>query len=298
LIMNADIAKFKAKDKGRNQYLLCTAEIKNEINEKKQLINSLYRALDNNELFLVYQPQVSLHTEKITGVESLLRWEHPKLGMISPSVVIPLAEQTGLINPIGEWVLETACAQNKVWQDMGIPPIQMAVNISASQFKNPQFIDQVEKILKKTGLNPEFLEIEITESVAILELNEIISKLKGLKTLGVSIAIDDFGTEYSSLGRLKMLPIHRLKMDKQFVDGIGHNHKDQAIANAIIQLGKSLDLSVVAEGVEYEDQIAFLRTSECDLIQGYFYYKPLGVSEIQKILISGCDASNFNAAIS
>ncbi|KNZ41631.1 hypothetical protein AKG39_11230 [Acetobacterium bakii] len=297
LIMNADIAKFKAKDNGRNQYLLCTDEIKSEINKEKELINSLYRAMENDEIFLVYQPQVSLHTEKITGVESLLRWNHPKLGLISPSVIIPLAEQTGLINPIGEWVLESACAQNKAWQDMGIPPIQMAVNISASQFKNPQFIDQVEVILKKTGLNPEFLEIEITENIAILELNEIIGKLNGLKALGISIAIDDFGTEYSSLGRLKMLPIHRLKMDKQFVDGIGHNHKDQAIANAIIQLGKSLGLSVVAEGVEYEDQIAFLKTSECDLIQGYFYYKPLGVTELEKILISGCDLSNFNSTL-
>lgn len=284
LIMNADIAKFKAKEKGRNQYVLCSDNIKSEISKKMLLTNYLYRAQEHGELYVEYQPQVSLHTGKVTGVESLLRWRHPELGIISPGVIIPLAEQTSLINPIGEWVLETACRQNKEWQDMGIAPILMAVNISASQFKNPHFISQVEAILKKTGLKPEYLEMEITESTAILEFNEIISKLNGLKEIGVSIAIDDFGTEYSSLGRIKMLPLDRIKMDKQFVDGIGQNHKDQAIANAIIQLGKSLGLSVVAEGVEYEDQIAFLKTSECDLIQGYYYYKPLNATAVENIL--------------
>lgn len=284
LMMNADIAKFKAKEKGRNQYLLCSSDIKDEVIRQNQLTNSLYRALEKDELFISYQPQVCLKTGKITGVESLLRWLHPQLGLISPVVIIPLAEQTSLINPIGEWVLETACRQNKSWQDMGMEPIMMAVNISASQFKNPHFISQVEDILKKTGLEPQFLEVEITESTAILEFGEIINKLEGLKKIGVSIAIDDFGTEYSSLGRLKMLPLDRLKMDKQFVDGIGNNYKDQAISNAIIQLGKSLGLSVVAEGVENEEQIAFLKTSQCDLIQGYYYYKPLTAAAIEEIL--------------
>lgn len=284
LIMNADIAKYKAKEMGKNQYILCTSEIKGEVSERKQMINHLYRAIENRELFLVYQPQVSLLTEKITGVESLLRWEHPEMGLIAPSVIIPLAEQTGLINPIGIWVLETACRQNKRWQDMGIKPIQMAVNISASQFKNPKFINQVEEILKKIGMKPEYLEVEITESIAILEFNEIISKLNGLKVLGISIAIDDFGTEYSSLGRIKMLPLDRIKMDKQFVDGIGQNHKDQAVANAIIQLGKSLGLYVIAEGVETEEQMAFLKTSQCDLIQGFYYYKPMDAHSLEVIL--------------
>lgn len=284
LIMNADIAKFKAKEQGRNQYLLCSSEIKGEVTRQNQLTSALYRAIEKGELFISYQPQVCLTTGKVTGVESLLRWRHPELGLISPAVIIPLAEQTSLINPIGEWVLETACHQNKVWQDMGMDPIIMAVNISASQFKNPHFISQVEEILKKTGLQPEYLEVEITESTAILEFGEIIEKLNGLKKIGISIAIDDFGTEYSSLGRLKMLPLDRLKMDKHFIDGIGHNHKDQAIANAIIQLGKSLGLSIVAEGVEYADQIAFLKTSQCDLIQGYYYYKPLDATAVQEIL--------------
>ncbi len=284
LIMNADIAKFKAKENGRNQYLLCSSDLKGEVNRQNQLTNFLYRALEKGELFIEYQPQVHLVSGKITGVESLLRWRHPELGLISPGIIIPLAEQTSLINPIGEWVLETACQQNKKWQDMGLKPILMAVNISASQFKNPHFINQVENVLQKTGLKPEYLEVEITESMAILEFSEIIRKLNGLKSIGVSIAIDDFGTEYSSLGRLKMLPLDRLKMDKQFIDGIGYNHKDQAIANAIIQLGKSLGLSVVAEGVEDEDQMAFLKTSQCDLIQGYFYYKPLNALAIEEIL--------------
>lgn len=284
LIMNADIAKYKAKEKGRNQYLLCSADMKEAVNRQNQLTNFLYRALEKGELFIQYQPQVCLSTGKVTGVESLLRWQHPELGLISPGVVIPLAEKTSLINPIGEWVLETACRQNKAWQDSGIEPILMAVNISASQFKNPNLISQIEGILKRTGLKPEYLEVEITESTAILELNEIICKLNGLKKIGVSIAIDDFGTEYSSLGRLKMLPLDRLKMDKQFVDGIGSNHKDQAIAKAIIQLGKSLGLSVVAEGVEDENQVSFLKTSQCDLIQGYYYYKPLDAAAIAEIL--------------
>ncbi|MDO9492677.1 EAL domain-containing protein [Acetobacterium sp.] len=284
LIMNADIAKYKAKEKGRNQYLLCSSDMKEEVNRQNQLTSFLYRALEKNELFINYQPQVCLNTGKVTGVESLLRWQHPELGLISPAVIIPLAEKTSLINPIGEWVLETACRQNKAWQDMGMEPILMAVNISASQFKNPNLISQVEGILKKTGLKPEYLEVEITESTAILELNEIICKLNGLKEIGVSLAIDDFGTEYSSLGRLKMLPLDRLKMDKQFVDGIGSDHKDQAIAKAIIQLGKSLGLSVVAEGVEDENQVSFLKTAQCDLIQGYYYYKPLDAAAIAKIL--------------
>ncbi|MBC3796221.1 EAL domain-containing protein [Acetobacterium tundrae] len=284
LIMNADIAKSRAREKGRNQYVLCSSEIKSAVKKEMQLTSHLYRALENGELYLEYQPQVSLHTGKITGVESLLRWKHPQLGIISPSVMIPLAEQTGLINPIGEWVLENACCQNKIWQDRGIPAILMAVNISASQFKNPLFIRQVEQVLKKTGLKPEFLEIEITESIAIMEFSEIVGKLIEIKDLGISIAIDDFGTEYSSLGRLKELPIHRIKMDKQFVDGIGQNHKDQAIATAIIDLGKSLGLSVVAEGAEFEDQVAFLKTSQCDEIQGFYYYKPLNAAIIEKIL--------------
>ncbi len=284
LIMNADIAKYKAKEKGRNQYLLCSSDMKEEVNRQNQLTSFLYRALEKKELFINYQPQVCLNTGKVTGVESLLRWQHPELGLISPAVIIPLAEKTSLINPIGEWVLETACRQNKAWQDMGMEPILMAVNISASQFKNPNLISQVEGILKKTGLKPEYLEVEITESTAILELNEIIGKLNGLKEIGVSLAIDDFGTEYSSLGRLKMLPLDRLKMDKQFVDGIGSDHKDQAIAKAIIQLGKSLGLSVVAEGVEDEKQVSFLKTAQCDLIQGYYYYKPLDAAAIAEIL--------------
>lgn len=284
LIMNADIAKFKAKEKGRNQYLLCSADMKEAVNRQNQLTNFLYRALEKGELKINYQPQVCLRTGRVTGVESLLRWQHPELGLISPGVVIPLAEKTSLINPIGEWVLETACRQNMAWQDMGMKPIMMAVNISASQFRNPNLVSQIEGILEKTGLKPEYLEIEITESTAIFELNDIISKLNGLKAIGVSIAIDDFGTEYSSLGRLKMLPLDRLKMDKQFVDGIGSNHKDQAIAMAIIQLGKSLGLSVVAEGVEDESQISFLKTSQCDLIQGYYYYKPLEATAIEEIL--------------
>lgn len=168
---------------------------------------------------------------------------------------------------------------------MGISPIQIAVNISASQFKNPKFIDQIEQILKKTGLKPEHLEVEITENTAILEFNEIIYKLNGLKDLGISIAIDDFGTDYSSQSRIGMLPLDRIKMDKQFVDNIGYKHKNQAVTEAIIQLGKSLGLSVIAEGVETEEQLAFLKTSQCDSIQGFYFYKPMVATEVESILV-------------
>jgi len=278
--------KNNAKEKGKNQYILCSSEIKSAISQKKQLIKYLYRTLENEELFLMYQPQVSLNTSKITGVESLLRWKHPNMGLIFPNVTILLAEQTGLINPITDWVIETASGQNKTWQNMGLTPIQMAVNISASQFKNPKFIAHIQEILDKTSLNPKFLEFEITESTAILEFKEIIYKLNGLKALGIFIAIDDFGTEYSSLSRLGMLPLDRIKLDKKFVDNIGHNQKDQAVAIAIIQLGKSLGLSVVAEGVETEEQLEFLKTSQCDCIQGFYYYKPMIASEVERILKS------------
>ncbi|WKY48899.1 EAL domain-containing protein [Eubacteriaceae bacterium ES3] len=284
LIMNADVARFKAKEVGRNQYFICSDSIKNDAMKKNQIINLLYRSQEREELFLQYQPQVSLEDERIIGVEALLRWDNPEMGRIAPDVLIPLAERTGLINPIGDWILRTACQQAVEWQKKGLPEIIMGVNISASQFKNPNFVEDVMTVLQETGLAPEYLEIEITESIAIQEFKDIVTKLKELGDQGVSIAIDDFGSEYSSLGRLKNLPISRLKMDKQFVDGIGTNLKDQAIAKAIINLGKSLDLRIVAEGVEDENQKDFLKNTQCDDIQGYYYYRPLDSKVLEQIL--------------
>ncbi|MDN5306689.1 MAG: hypothetical protein PWP16_52 [Eubacteriaceae bacterium] len=284
LIMNADIARFKAKELGRNQYYLCSDLIKNEAMKKNQITNLLYRSLEREELFLQYQPQVSLKNECIVGVEALLRWDNLEMGRISPEVLIPLAERTGLINPIGDWILKTACQQAKDWQNKGLPEIIMAVNISASQFKNPNFVESVKAVLLETKLDPKTLELEITESTAIQEFNDIVSKLRELEEFGLSISIDDFGSEYSSLGRLKNLPITRLKMDKQFIDDVGYNKKDQEIAKAIINLGKSLDLKIIAEGVEDENQKIFLEDTLCDEIQGYYYYRPLDPQILEKIL--------------
>lgn len=284
LIKNADIAMYKAKEKGKNQYVLCSSEMKEEVGRKMKLTTLLYHALDNGELTLYYQPQICLKTNRIIGVEALLRWKHPKLGMIYPKTFIPLAEQTGLINPIGEWVLRTACAQNKAWQDMGLPPVRMGVNVSVYQLKNPGFIELIEEVLTKTQLAPGDLEIEITESMIMKESDFIISVLCELKKLGLVISIDDFGTEYSSLSRLKMLPIDRIKMDMQFVHGIEKSDKDKAITKVIITLAQNLGVKVVAEGVETEKQLQFLSMRMCDEVQGFYCYRPAPADEVEKIL--------------
>lgn len=284
LIKNADIAMCKAKEKGKNQFVVCSTVIKEEINFKNKLTINLYHALERDELVVNYQPQVNLQTGKIVAVEALLRWQHPEFGMIPPKVMIPLAEQTGLINPIGEWVLRTACGQNKYWQDMGLPHMRMAINISATQFRNPLIIIQMKKLLKETDLKPKYLELELTENIAINKSSYIVSVLNRLKKLGVYISIDDFGTEYSSLSRLKLLPIDQIKIDKQFIDGIAENEKDQAIVNTIIRLAKNLGLNVIAEGAETEEQIRFLKENLCDTVQGFYYYKPMSAVEMEKVL--------------
>lgn len=284
LIKNANIAMYQSKSKGKNQYTLCSEEMKKEIHTKIKLTNSLYRAKERNELFLHYQPQICLETMKINGVEALLRWKHPKYGMIPPSQFIPLAEQTGAINHIGEWALETACHQNKLWQDLGLPPIRMAVNLSVNQFSNPKLVDQIDHILKKTGLNPEYLELEITESITIKEEEYIVSVLNRLKELGVTISIDDFGTEYSSLSRLKILPVDRIKIDMQFISGIEKNDKDRVITDSIINLARKLGLNVVAEGVETEIQLEFLNQRMCNEAQGYYLHRPMPSEAIEAIM--------------
>lgn len=284
LMKNADIAMYKAKEDGKNNYVLCSATIKDEVNFKNKLTSNLYHALEKHELRVYYQPQISLETGRIVAIEALLRWQHPELGIIPPKVIIPLAEQTGLINPIGEWVLRTACSQNKSWQDMGLPPIRIAINISATQFRNPRLISQMKKLIKETELKPRYLELELTENIAINKSSYIVSVLNGLKKLGMYISIDDFGTEYSSLSRLKLLPMDQIKIDKQFIDGVAENEKDQAIVNTIIRLAKNLGLSVIAEGAETEAQINFLKDQKCDTVQGFFYHKPMPAAEMETIL--------------
>ena len=282
LVKNADIAMYKAKAQGSNQHVLCTSDMKAEVLNNMILTNSLYRALERGELEVHYQPQVDLGSCAVIGVEALLRWRHPKLGMVPPSVFIPLAEKNGLINSIGEWVLNTACRQNKAWQDMGLPPFRIAVNLSVLQFRNPKLVETIDAALKDSGLDPGYLELEITESAAIKESAFIIDLLKNLKQLGVTISIDDFGTEYSSLNRLKELPIDRIKIDIQFIRGLASSVKDQAITTTIISLAKNLGLRVIAEGVESETQLEFLKAKDCDEVQGYYFYKPMPPEDILK----------------
>ena len=285
LIKNADLSMYISKDKGKNQYTLCSPSIKDDVLRKMQLTNSLFRAQERNELVLYYQPQVNTFSKEIIGFEALIRWKHPDLGMVSPAQFIPLAEQTGLINSIGQWVLETACKQNKEWQSMGFARLRIAVNLSIEQFRNPNLVSMVADTLSNTGLDPKYLELEITESIAVEEADYIIKVLHELKDLGVTIAIDDFGTEYSSLSRLKALPVDRIKIAMQFVHGITDvSSKDKAIATIIIQLAKSLDLNVIAEGAETESQVEFLNLQQCDEIQGFYYYRPMPAEELEKIL--------------
>lgn len=284
LIKNADLAMYEAKAQGKNQYVLCTEEIKSEVLERTEILNDLGHAVERDELELYYQPQIDLATNKIVGVEALLRWTHPTRGMIPPSVFIPIAEENNLINSIGEWVLKTAAIQNKKWQDMGLPHILMAVNLSAVEMVHPKIVEFIEKTIQETGLNPKYIELEITEGIAIEETTYVVNLLNRLKAIGVSIAIDDFGTEYSSLNRLKLLPIDRIKIDMQFVQGIEENKKDRAITKGIIDLGKNLGLNVLAEGVETAQQLAFLTQKKCEYTQGYYHYKPMPADELEKIL--------------
>lgn len=284
LIRNADLAMYESKENGKNQSTSFSSKKEEELQQKTKLTNSLYRAQERKELELYYQPQVDVISGKIIGCEALIRWHHPDLGMVSPAAFIPIAEKTGLIDPIGKWVLQTACIQNKKWQDSGLPPLRMAVNLSVEQFRNKDLVEFVAGTLRETGLKPHFLELELTESTIIREAAYIISVLKELKLLGVTIAIDDFGTHYSSLSRLKSIPLDRLKIDMQFVHGISENSKDAAIAKTIIQLARNLNLHVIAEGVENEKQYAFFKEEKCDELQGYYFYRPMPASELEAIL--------------
>lgn len=284
LIKNADIAMYSAKESGKNQYAMCSHEMKQAVNSSVALTTSLYRALEKGELTIHYQPQMCLQTQQIIGLEALLRWNSPEHGIVNPEQFIPLAEQTGLINPIGEWVLRQACRQNKQWQEMGLPPVRMAVNLSVIQLRNPRLKDIVRETLEDTGLAPAYLELEITESAATKEADYIVGLLGRLKSLGITLSIDDFGTEYSSLSRLKLLPVDRIKVDMQFVRGIEESNKDKAITKLIIGLAKNLGLKVIAEGVETENQLNFLHQKMCDEAQGFYYFRPMPPEQVELIL--------------
>ncbi len=277
LLRNADAAMYRAKELGRNNFAYYTPELTTIVRERFDLENNLRRALEREEFELFFQPQVSAADGRIVGAEALLRWRHPELGLVTPDRFIPLAEETGLIKPIGEWVLREACAHAKRWRDMGLPPMRLAVNLSGQQITPECIKDKLERILQESRMDPRSLEFEITESFVMEHPEQSVRVLDTLKNLGISLAIDDFGSGYSSLGYLKRLPVHTLKIDQSLVRDIPSDPNDEAIAKAVIALGHSLGLTVIAEGVETEMQGNFLRTEGCDQLQGYLYSEPLAV---------------------
>ena len=279
LIKCADIAMFVAKQKGKNNYKFYISGQSNDISKKMYLENELRQALENNEFILYYQPQFNLHTGKIVGMEALIRWKHPELGLISPDEFIPLAEETGLIIPIGEWVIKTACKQNKSWQESGLPSIYIAVNISAYQFQQNNFVENIKKVLKETKLDPQYLELEMTESI-MQNIEQLTVVLNELKNIGIQLSLDDFGTGYSSLNVLRRLPIDTLKIDKSFVDDIISDVNTAPIVKTIIDMGRNLKLNVIAEGIENKEQVDFLKQNKCNVGQGYFFSRPLPAEDI------------------
>ena len=287
LTKNADAAMYHAKSEGRNNFQFFTADMTQRVSEQLSLENNLQKAIKNKELILHYQPKVSMQTGKMIGVEALLRWQHPDWGLISPDRFIPIAEESGLIKPIGNWVLREACRQNRAWQDMGLPAIPVAVNLSVVELRQPTFVQEVTRVLMQSGMAPEHLELEVTESIAIQEYTEVISWLQKLKEMGVRLSIDDFGTGYSSLSYLKRLPIDTIKIDKSFIHDIGIDLNDAAIVDAIISMSHSLGLSVIAEGVETKEQLDFLKTHHCDEIQGYYFGRPVPAAEFEIMLRDG-----------
>lgn len=284
LIKNADSAMYAAKESGKNTYCYFNESINEKLMEKIQIQSELRKAIENNEFVLFYQPQVDLETDKIVGFEALIRWQHPTKGLVPPKDFISLAEETGLIVPIGNWVLKEACTQLKEWQELGYSNLLMAVNISVRQFRDHEFINMVKDVILDSNINASSLELEITESIALDDVEYTIETISKLKELGVGFSLDDFGTGYSSMNYLKRLPVNNLKIDKSFLDTILDNKCDQSIVQTIINLARNLDLVVIAEGVEKDEQQVFLKDVKCDKAQGYLYSKPLPKEKAEELL--------------
>ena len=275
---------FTAKEKGNNKVMFFEDLDNTQKKKRLELTNELYYALERNQFELIYQPQINSLTGKIIAVEALIRWNLPKFGVLYPDDFIPIAEKTGSIVKIGEWVIKTACMQNKAWQDAGLAQMPVAVNISTNQFDDLNLMYYIEKALYNTGLLPKYLELDLTEDISMKKMNNTIKTLKQFKSLGLGIAMDDFGTAYSSLNNLKQIPLDTIKINKCFIDGINNNNKDEAIIKTIISLARNIGLKVIAVGVEKKHQLDFLMREKCFTIQGYYYYKPMRANEIKSIL--------------
>ncbi len=284
LLANADAAMYRVKEAGRDNFRFYTPELNTKVHEKFLLQEQLRNAVARSEFVLFYQPQVDLRSGRLFAVEALIRWKHPSLGLVAPIKFIPLAEETGLIVPMGEWALREACRQNKAWQEAGLPFINVSVNVSARQFSDKNLFAKVVNALQDSGLEARYLELELTESLIMQDVPQAIAAMKQLQGLGVQLSIDDFGTGYSSLSALKTFPVARLKIDRSFISSLPVNEHDKAVASAVISLGQRLNLRVIAEGVETDEQVTFLRAHYCDEMQGYHFSKPVPAEAITEML--------------
>ena len=284
LMRTADMAMYSAKDKGSNNYQFYSVGLKSNVQERSKFEEHLPHALERGEIFLEYQPKLDLRSGVITGVEALVRWRNPVLGLIMPKRMIPVAESTGLIIPIGKWVLTTACLQNIAWQRRGLPKVVMAVNLSHRQLMDEELIESIEDALSVSGLEPELLELEITENLLMTHFPRILNVLARLKELGVRLALDDLGTGYSTLSQIRHLPVDTLKIDRSIICNIPENSIDMAIAQAIIGIGRALQQTTVVEGVETPEQLAFARSVSCDMMQGFYFSRPLSPEHIAELL--------------
>lgn len=284
LIKKVDAALSNAKDLGKNTISFYEDSINEKILNKMETKSELHTAINNGEFELYYQAQVDLDSDSIVGFEALVRWNHPTKGLIMPEDFIELAEDTGMISAIGRWVLFEACNQLKIWQDMGYSNVTIAVNLSARQFKDPEIVEIVEAAIKESGICPEDLELEITESIALDDITYSIDTIQRLREIGIKFSLDDFGTGYSSMNYLKHLPVNNLKLDKGFISSITENSSDKAIATAVITLAKSLDMDVIAEGVENSAQVSFLKEAQINKVQGYLYSVPVSKQDADALL--------------
>ncbi len=287
LLKNADTAVYQAKAQGRNTYQFFATEMNTRTLTRLGLETGLRRALDRQEFLLHYQPRIDLASNRITGMEALVRWQHPERGLMPPLEFISLAEETGLILPLGEWVLRTACAQNRAWQQAGLPALRVSVNLSACQLRQADLVNRIDRILAETGLKPEYLELEITESVLMTDIQSTLQVLMAIREKGITLAMDDFGTGYSSLSYLKLFPLDNVKIDRSFVRDMTQNPNDAALVRTIIAMTENLNLHSVAEGVETAEQLAFLRRYGCTVVQGYYFSPPVPAEEFANLLQPG-----------